>query len=115
MLESPLDIADRDGPEASSEAVGFHHAGMRLGRRAAAKAALLSRRHFEARRKEMSRSESIGEVEGRAVRAFTISNRKGLTARIMELGATLLELHLPDRQGQFADIALGEQDMAAYL
>jgi len=64
---------------------------------------------------KMSQSESIGEVEGRAVRAFTISNRKGLTARIMELGATLLELHVPDRQGQLADIALGEQDMAAYL
>ena len=63
----------------------------------------------------MSQSESIGMVDGREIRAFTISNARGLTARIMELGATLLELHAPDRQGKLADIALGEQDLAACL
>ena len=54
-------------------------------------------------------------VDGREIRAFTISNARGLTARIMELGATLIELHAPDRQGKLADIALGEQDLAACL
>jgi aldose 1-epimerase len=88
---------------------------MRLGRRAAAKAALLSRRNFGAQWKHMSQSESIGVVDGRETRAFTITNGKGLTARIMELGATLLEFHAPDRRGQLADIALGEQGLAAYL
>src|SRR6185369_11018135 len=111
----PLDIADRRAPEASSDGGKFHHAGMRLGRRAAAKAALLSRRNFGAQWKHMSQSESIGVVDGRETRAFTITNGKGLTARIMELGATLLEFHAPDRRGQLADIALGEQGLAAYL
>jgi aldose 1-epimerase len=63
----------------------------------------------------MSQADSIGRVDGREVRAFTITNGKGVSARIMELGATLLELHAPDRNGKLADIALGEQDLAAYL
>jgi aldose 1-epimerase len=62
----------------------------------------------------MSQADSIGVVDGREVRAFTIGNGR-VTARIMELGATLLELHAPDRSGKLADIALGEQDLAACL
>jgi aldose 1-epimerase len=63
----------------------------------------------------MSQADSIGRVDGREIRAFTITNGKGVKARIMELGATLLELHAPDRNGKLADIALGERDLAAYL
>ena len=60
-------------------------------------------------------SSIIGSVEGRPVYAFTIANRNGLQARIMELGATLLELHAPDREGRLADIVLGESGVEAYL
>jgi aldose 1-epimerase len=60
-------------------------------------------------------SSIIGRVEGRPVHAFTIANRNGLRARIMELGATLLELHVPDRDGRQADVVLGESGLEAYL
>jgi aldose 1-epimerase len=60
-------------------------------------------------------SDIIGSVEGHPVRAFTIANRNGLRARIMELGATLLELHAPDREGRLADVVLGESGVEAYL
>lgn len=60
-------------------------------------------------------SSIIGKVEERSVHAFTIANRNGLSARIMELGATLLELHAPDREGRLADVVLGETGLEAYL
>jgi aldose 1-epimerase len=63
----------------------------------------------------MSPSDIIGSIEGREVRAFTIANRNGLRARIMELGATLLEFHAPDRAGRLADVVLGESGLGSYL
>lgn len=62
-----------------------------------------------------SPSEIIGNVEGRPVRAFTIANRNGVRARIMELGATLLELHAPDREERLGDVVLGESRPGSYL
>ena len=83
------------------------------GRRVSRKAALLSRRQMN----PLANSPSgiIGSIEGREVRAFTIANRKGVCARIMELGATLLEFHAPDREGRLADVVLGESGLDAYF
>jgi len=60
-------------------------------------------------------SDIVGSIEGREIRAFTIANRKGMRARIMELGANLLEFHAPDREGRLADIVLGEAGLESYL
>ena len=57
----------------------------------------------------------VGEHEGHKVRAFTLSNRNGLRAKLIELGATLTEMHVPDRQGRLADIVLGFDDLAGYV
>jgi aldose 1-epimerase len=49
-----------------------------------------------------------------SVELYTLKNRHGLTAKVMTRGATLVELHVPDRDGQFADIVLGFDDVAGY-
>lgn len=52
--------------------------------------------------------------DGREVRQFTLRNRHGLVARVIEYGATLTELQVPDRQGQFTNIVLGTNSLEVY-
>src|SRR3954469_680087 len=48
-----------------------------------------------------------GEVDGKPVTLFTLTNQHGLRAMVATYGGTLTELHVPDRSGTFADIVLG--------
>jgi aldose 1-epimerase len=61
------------------------------------------------------KSEEFGIVEGQSIRAVTIENANGLTARIITYGARLVELHIPDRHGEFADIVLGFDNLESYV
>lgn len=45
--------------------------------------------------------------DGQTVERFTITNKNGLFARIITWGATLTEMHAPDREGTLADVTLG--------
>ncbi len=45
---------------------------------------------------------------------FTARNNHGLTAKWIARGATLAELHVPDREGRLADVVLGFDDEAGY-
>lgn len=54
-------------------------------------------------------------ASGQAVLAATMDNGQGLRARVMNHGATLLELWVPDRDGRQADVVLGFDDARAYL
>ncbi len=54
-------------------------------------------------------------ASGQAVLAATMDNGQGLRARVMNHGATLLELWVPDRYGRQADVVLGFDDARAYL
>jgi aldose 1-epimerase len=53
--------------------------------------------------------------DGRQVEVFTLSNAKGMQARVITYGAILQALVVPDREGKVADIALGYADMRGYL
>ena len=53
--------------------------------------------------------------DGKEVTLFTLKNSKGFSAQVMNLGATLTALHVPDRDGNFADVVLGKDDFAGYL
>lgn len=44
----------------------------------------------------------------------TLRNKNGLTLKVTDYGATLTELHVPDRNGVFADVVLGYEDPAQY-
>ncbi len=53
--------------------------------------------------------------DGTQIEAYELRNRAGLIARIMTRGATLLELHAPDRAGAMADITLGYDTLEGWL
>ncbi len=51
---------------------------------------------------------------GAAVSAYTISNSKGMSATIIDYGATVTKLIVPDRTGIMRDVMLGYDDLASY-
>ncbi|EIZ87101.1 aldose 1-epimerase [Methylobacterium sp. GXF4] len=53
--------------------------------------------------------------DGRTVEEVTLTNGKGVTARVISWGALLRTLEVPDRAGKPADIVLGYKDLASYL
>lgn len=59
--------------------------------------------------------EAWGEVDGKAVHRYTLTNAQGLVARITNYGAILTELHVPDREGQLADIVHGFDNLKSYV
>ena len=59
--------------------------------------------------------EAAGRLaDGAAVEAITLSNARGVSARILTYGATLQSLVAPDRNGVPADITIGYDDLASY-
>ena len=59
--------------------------------------------------------ESFGKTkDGVAVDMYTLKSKGGLVAKIMTRGATLVELHVPDKDGNIDDVILGWDDVAGY-
>ena len=54
-------------------------------------------------------------ADGQAVELFTLSNRNGVVARVTNYGTIITELHVPDRKGKTADVALGFDHLEQYL
>jgi len=61
------------------------------------------------------RREAWGEVDGKPVTLFTLTNKSGLVLKVASYGGIITELHVPDRSGQLADIVLGFDDVASYV
>ena len=53
--------------------------------------------------------------DGREVRIFTLTNRHGLRARIIEYGAILVSMEAPDRHGTLADLTHGFDTLQGWL
>jgi len=51
---------------------------------------------------------------GEKVELFTLKGAGGLTAKISNYGGVIVELLVPDRNGQIADVTLGYDDLASY-
>lgn len=67
-------------------------------------------------RAEVKGPASFGKTpEGKAVQIYTITNKSGMVAKVMTLGATLVELDVPDRTGKKANVVLGFDTPAEYL
>ena len=54
-------------------------------------------------------------ADGQTVEAVTLTNAKGMKARILSYGAILQSVEVPDRDGKIADVTLGYNDMRGYL
>ena len=60
-------------------------------------------------------SEPFGKTEdGTAVELYTLKSEKGLVAKVMTRGATLVQLHVPDASGKTADVIWGFDDVSGY-
>jgi aldose 1-epimerase len=53
--------------------------------------------------------------DGRPGGAFVLTDGAGLTAKVLEYGATLTELLVPDTKGRSADVVLGFASLQGYL
>ena len=58
---------------------------------------------------------AFGEVDGQPVFLYTLTNSKGLVAKITNYGAIVTELHVPDRKGEMGDIVLGFDNVDDYI
>ena len=52
--------------------------------------------------------------DGRPVDVYTLTNRNGLVAKVMTYGATLTEMHVPDKDGNKASVVLGFDNFERY-
>ncbi len=53
--------------------------------------------------------------DGREVKLYTISNQNGMTVSVANVGAALVKVMIPDRQGTCADVVLGFDSADAYM
>src|SRR5439155_560861 len=49
--------------------------------------------------------------DGTAVEVYTLTNSNGVVAKVMTLGATVIELQVPDKAGKAANVVLGFDDV----
>ncbi|NLX95336.1 MAG: galactose mutarotase [Rhodopirellula sp.] len=53
-------------------------------------------------------------ADGSSVDRYTLRNNNGPSVSLVNFGATVTELHLPDRKGDFDDVVLGFDNLAQY-
>lgn len=49
-----------------------------------------------------------------AVKTYTLENAAGMRARVADIGASIIELHVPDRAGRLDDVVLGFDTVEQY-
>jgi aldose 1-epimerase len=60
--------------------------------------------------------EEFGQTpDGQRIDLYTLTNANGLRARIMNYGATLVSLEVPDQEGKLKDITLGFDTLNGYF
>lgn len=50
-------------------------------------------------------------ADGRAVTRFTLTNRHGMVAKILDLGCIIAELHVPDKNGKTVNVVAGSDQL----
>ena len=53
--------------------------------------------------------------DGTQVDEYTLTNKNGVTMKVITLGGIVTELHVPDKDGKFADVCLGCSSLEEYL
>src|SRR4051812_35086355 len=53
-------------------------------------------------------------ADGTMIEQFTITNGRGFTAKVINYGAIITEMHVPDKSGKPVDVVLGFDDLKSY-
>ena len=53
--------------------------------------------------------------DGQTAHLYTLTNRNGMTMRVTSYGCIIVSLTAPDRDGQFADVVLGFDELEDYI
>ncbi|HEX4592178.1 MAG TPA: galactose-1-epimerase, partial [Gemmataceae bacterium] len=56
-----------------------------------------------------------GTVDGKPVTLYTLTNARGMVVKITNYGCIITEIHVPDKAGTMADVALGFDKLEGYL
>jgi len=59
--------------------------------------------------------DDFGNVNGKEVSLYTLTNKNNLKLKITNYGAILVSLKVPDRQGNFIDVVTGYDSLAGYI
>ena len=51
--------------------------------------------------------------DGREVYIYTLKNNNGMTVKLSEYGAAIVQLFAPDRNGTFTDVVCGYDDISS--
>ena len=62
----------------------------------------------------MVSEQSFGQVDGQAAKAFVIDGDAGVSVKVSDYGARLVEVHVPGADGSTVDVVLGFDDAAQY-
>src|SRR6202790_4437799 len=54
-------------------------------------------------------------ADGTAIESYTLYNSQGASAKLITYGATVAELHVPDKNGKMGDVVLGFDNLQGYL
>lgn len=57
----------------------------------------------------------IGKVDGKDVNLYTITNKNGMSVRIMNYGGYVMNVMVPDKNGEMGDVVLGYDSLPGYL
>jgi aldose 1-epimerase len=64
----------------------------------------------------MIKKEAFGVTrDGEPIELYTLTNQRGMEVCAMTYGGTIVSLRVPDKNGQFADVALGFNNLDGYL
>ena len=61
------------------------------------------------------KKEDFGKADGRTVEIYTLTNRRGVEAKIITYGGAVVSLKVPDRKGKLEDVVLGYDHLDDYL
>jgi aldose 1-epimerase len=65
--------------------------------------------------KEMVTTENFGSFEGKDVSLYTLKNKQGDVIKLTNYGAAIVEVNVPDRDGNRANVTFGYDNLEGYL
>lgn len=55
------------------------------------------------------------QVDGKQVNLFVLKNKKGMEVSVINFGAKIVSIHVPDRNGKMTDVVLGKSNIDDYM